>query len=79
MLGAVVKRERVLLRGILVMRLEGRSSGARLGIDERGEEFGNRSRESVPCEMGMGGRGNFALCTLTRSGDSEGQLTGRVP
>ena len=42
---------------------------ARLGIGESGEESGNKRRERVRCEVGMRGRGNFATCGETGTGD----------
>ncbi len=35
---------------------------ARFGTGDRGEEFGNERRETLLREVGMGGRGNSALC-----------------
>ena len=42
---------------------------ARLGIGERREESGDKRRERVLCEVGMRGRGNFAICGQTGTGD----------
>jgi hypothetical protein len=42
---------------------------ARFGTVERGEESGNEGRETLLCEVGMGGRGNSALCA--QSGTAE--------
>jgi hypothetical protein len=42
---------------------------ARLGIDERGEESGSERRERVLWEIGMRGRGNFAICAQAGAGD----------
>jgi hypothetical protein len=42
---------------------------SRLGTDERGEESGSEGRERVLCELGMGGRGNFAICMQAGTSD----------
>ena len=42
---------------------------ARLGVGEREEGSGNEERERVLCKVGMGGRGNFAICAQTGTGD----------
>jgi hypothetical protein len=42
---------------------------ARLGMRERGEEFGSDRRERVLYEVGMRGRGNFAICARAGAGD----------
>ena len=42
---------------------------ARLGTSERGEESGNGSRETLLGEVGMRGRGNFALWAQPGTGD----------
>ncbi len=34
----------------------------KLATDERGKESGNERRETLLCEVGMRGRGNFAFC-----------------
>ena len=36
--------------------------GSRVGTGEQGEESGNERRETLLREVGMGGRGNSALC-----------------
>jgi hypothetical protein len=43
--------------------------GARLGIGERGEESGNARRETLLCEAGIDGRGDFAICAQPATGD----------
>ena len=43
--------------------------GARLGTGEGGEESGNGRRETLLREVGMRGRGNFALWAQTGTGD----------
>jgi hypothetical protein len=35
---------------------------ARLGTGEQGEESGNERRETLLCEVGLGGRDDSALC-----------------
>jgi hypothetical protein len=42
---------------------------ARLGAGERGEECGNERRETLLREVGMGGRGNSALCAQPGTAD----------
>jgi hypothetical protein len=42
---------------------------ARLGVGEREEGSGNEKRERVLCKVGMRGRGNFAICAQTGTGD----------
>ena len=42
---------------------------AKLGMRERGEESGKGRRETLLCEVGMGGRGNFAFCGPAGTGD----------
>ena len=42
---------------------------ARLGIGERGKASGNKRRERVLCKVRMRGRGNFAICAQTETGD----------
>ena len=42
---------------------------ARLGIGEGTEESGSDRRRRVLCEVGTGGRGNFAICMRAGIGD----------
>jgi hypothetical protein len=42
---------------------------AKLGIGERGEESGSDRRERVLYEVGLRGRGNFAICAQAGAGD----------
>ena len=61
-----------------IRRLEGRrwqwwallwSCGRDSASVKRGEESGNERRERLLCEVGMRGRGNFAICAQTGTGD----------
>jgi hypothetical protein len=42
---------------------------ARLGIGERGKASGKKRRERVLCKVWVRGRGNFAICAQTETGD----------
>ena len=42
---------------------------AKLGVREGGEESGSDRRERVLYEVGMGGRGNFAICARAGAGE----------
>ena len=42
---------------------------ARLGTGEQGEESGNERRETLLCEVGMGGRDDSALCAQPGTAD----------